>query len=199
MKGKKVGEIKLDESLFDYNVNKAVLHQAVVMYGANKRSGTASTKTRKNVSGGGKKPWRQKGTGRARTGSIRNPIWRGGGIVFGPHPRDYSYNIPSGIKKVALKSSLNVKLADEALHVLDKVELGEPKTKLFQKVLDNLKIKTSALVILDKVDENIKRATRNIPLLTVKRDRDANAMDVLSHTKLIITESALKNLQKRLT
>ncbi len=198
MKGKKAGEIKLSEELFDQDINKAVLHQAMVMYQANKRSGTASTKTRKEVRGGGKKPWRQKGTGRARTGSIRNPVWRGGGIIFGPHPRDYSYNMPSGTKKAALKSSLNAKLASDALHVLDKVELAEPKTKLFQKVLDNLKIKASALVILDKVDENIKRATRNIPRLTVKRDQDANAMDVLRHSELIITESALKNLQKRL-
>ena len=197
-KGKRVGEFQLDAKLFDGGVNIELLHRTVLMHQARQRSGTASTKIRCEVRGGGKKPWRQKGTGRARVGSIRNPIWRGGGVAFGPHPRDYSYSLPARMKKQALKSGLNSKFLDGRLQVLDKLEINEPKTKLFKAVLDSLKIKGTVLVILDNIDENIKKSSRNIPGLNVKTFSNFNTLDVLRHENLIVTESALKLLSKRL-
>ena len=198
MKGKKIGELVLDKKLFGHEINIPLLHQVTLMYQAAQRQGTASTKTRRYVRGGGKKPWRQKGTGRARTGSIRNPLWRGGGVVFGPHPRDYSYSMPAKMKNLAIRSGLISKLTDGKLHILDKVELKEPKTKLFQAILDSLKVKRTTLVILDKVDDNIKKASRNIPGVSVRTFMTFNVMDVLKHKELVITETALKSLNKRL-
>jgi len=168
------------------------------MYSANKRAGCAATKTRAYVRGGGKKPWRQKGTGRARVSSIRNPIWRGGGVAFGPQPRDYSYSMPDKTKKLAIKSGLNSKLADEKLRIVEKIELKEPKTKLFKSILKSLKIKKSALLVLDKVTDDIKKASRNIPKVTVTNTESLNAMDILRHEELVITEAALRKLQKRI-
>lgn len=168
------------------------------MYQANQRPGTADTKTRKEVRGGGKKPWRQKGTGRARAGSIRSPLWRHGGVVFGPHPRDYSYTLSKKIRDGALKSGLNAKLADGTLKIVDKIQLNEPKTKLFKAILDSLKLEGSVLVIFDKIDETIKKASRNIPGVTIKTAMDLNALDVLRHKNLLISEAALKTVNKRL-
>lgn len=140
LKGKEVEKFELDRELFAGEVNKGVLYQFIRMYNANQRGGNASTKTRGDVSGGGKKPWRQKGTGRARAGSNRSPLWRGGGKVFGPHPRDFHYDIPKKIKKVALLASLNSKLIDEKLIGIDAITLAEPKTKQFQAIVDALKL-----------------------------------------------------------
>ena len=133
--GKKMRTIALPEKVFDGKINRALLHDIVIMYRANMRSGSASTKTRADVRGGGKKPWRQKGTGRARTGSIRNPIWRGGGVVFGPHPRDFGFKMPKQVKKIALRSVLNEKFASDKLLIVDSVKASSPKTKDFANVV----------------------------------------------------------------
>ncbi|MBL7069522.1 MAG: 50S ribosomal protein L4 [Candidatus Omnitrophica bacterium] len=198
--GKKVDTISLKSRLFDGEVNLPLLQQVVLMYQANQRSGTASCKTRAHVSGGGKKPWRQKGTGRARTGSIRNPLWRGGGVIFGPHPRDFSYTLPQKLKKKALKSSLNEKLLAKNLIIVNAIKLEGPKTKKFSSILELLGIKDreSAIVIIQDLDINIKLASRNIPNISIKTFNNINAMDVLRHNKLIIQQSALNSLMRSL-
>lgn len=232
--GEELKKIELDHSVFDEKVHEPLLHQVVVGYFSARRSGSASTKTRKEVRGGGKKPWRQKGTGRARAGSIRSPLWRGGGVVFGPHPRDFSHHLTKRIKRQALKSSLNSKLRDRQLLVVEEVEaLGEPKTKVFASSLSKLlrapakgqeelaeppkrKRKTpmaggqvpklmvsekalkksfpSTLLVLERMDSNIQRSSRNIPNLTLRLARSLNALDVLTHQNLIISEEALKQI-----
>ena len=198
-KGKKLEEeIKLDKNIFDGKVNSAVIYQVVVMYQANKRAGTASTKTRGEVSGGGKKPWQQKGTGRARVGSIRSPLWRHGGITFGPHPRDYSYSLSPKIKSLALRSSINQKLNDKEVLIVDELNIESPKTKNIVEILDNLKINEKALLLIDKIDVNLLKATRNIPTIALKRSSDVNAEDVLTYKKLIVTKNALDALTLRL-
>lgn len=189
----------LDPMVFNGKVNKAVLYQAVRMYEANRRQGTASTKTRAVVSGGGRKPWKQKGTGRARAGSIRSPLWKGGGVVFGPHPRDYSYTLPQNIRREALRSSLNSKYNEKDLLVLDEIKVDKPKTKEFKKVLDSLKLNEKALFVLDKIDENLKLASRNLKEVTLKRADDLNAMDVLKVKKLVLTKPALAIIEKKLS
>lgn len=192
IKGKKIDKLEPNKDIFDGEVKKEVLYQVVKMYEANKRSGTHSTKVRSEVRGGGKKPWRQKGTGRARAGSIRSPIWRGGGVVFGPHPRDYSYNVPRKAKKAALKYSLNAKLKDEEMVIVDGLALENPKTKEFAAILSRLKVSGKALVVLAARDENIERAARNIPGVTIETADNLNAYDVLLHDKLIITKEAFE-------
>lgn len=198
-KGKKLEEeIKFDKNIFDGQVNTASIYQAVIMYQANRRAGSAATKTRGEVSGGGKKPWQQKGTGRARVGSIRSPLWRHGGITFGPHPRDYSYQIPPKIKNLALRSSINQKLNNKEIIVLDEFSVEVPKTKNVATILDNLKINEKALILLDKIDTNLFKAARNIPTLALKRASDVNAEDVLKYKRLILTKKALDTLTSRL-
>jgi large subunit ribosomal protein L4 len=196
-KGKEVEKFELDRELFAGEVNKGVLYQFIRMYNANQRGGNASTKTRGDVSGGGKKPWRQKGTGRARAGSNRSPLWRGGGKVFGPHPRDFHYDIPKKIKKVALLASLNSKLIDEKLIGIDAITLAEPKTKQFQAIVDALKLEGRSLFVLDKIDENTKRASRNIAGVTLKNYRDFNPVDVLSCNTLVMSKVALEKIPER--
>lgn len=188
----------LNPKIFDGRVNKAVLYQVVKMYEANKRQGTASSKTRAAVAGGGRKPWRQKGTGRARAGSIRSPLWKGGGVVFGPHPRDYSYGLPQNIRREALRSSLNSKYNEKAILVLDEVKIDRPKTKEFKKILSSLKLNEKALFILDEIDENLKLASRNLKEVSLKRAQDLNALDVLKVKKLVLTKQALLILEKKL-
>ena len=199
-KGKKVDTISLNDKIFDGTVNVPLLHQVVTMYNANRRSGSASAKTKAEVSGGGKKPWRQKGTGRARTGSIRNPLWRGGGVIFGPKPRDFSYTLPQKLKKTALKSSLNEKLIGGNLVVINGIKLENPKTKEFRKIIESFDIteKQSAIIILEKLDNNIKLASRNIPKISVKAANNISPHDILKHKKLIIQQSALKNMTRSL-
>lgn len=198
--GKEVDTLKLDSSVFDGVINTAALYQAICVYRNNQRKGLASTKTRGEVSGGGRKPWRQKGTGRARVGSIRSPLWRHGGIIFGPHPRDYSYTIPKKIKKVALKSALCAKAKENNLIVLDNFKIEKPKTKEAVKIFYNLRIKPlkRLLLLLDKIDNNLKKALRNIDFLDVNSAKETQAYEVLRHEKLIITKDALNELTKRL-
>ena len=196
IKGQSVRKIELDKDIFNGKVNEAILHQVVRMYEANQRQGTASTKTRSDVRGGGKKPWKQKGTGRARAGTIRSPLWRGGGIVFGPHPRDYSYSVPKSIKKLALISSLNAKLNDKNLIVIDDIKLDKPKTKEFNVVLRNIKADKKPLLVLDERDETVIRASRNIPNLLLRDYKTLNAYEVLKQQKLILTQKALVALTK---
>lgn len=198
IKGQSIGKMSLDKDIFNGEVNEAVLYQAIKMYEANLRQGTASTKTRSDVSGGGKKPWKQKGTGRARAGTIRSPLWRGGGIIFGPHPRDYSYSIPKGIKKLALISSLNDKLNNNELIVLEDIKIDKPKTKEFMSVLRNLKADDKPLLVLDDKDETIIRASRNIPHLLLRDYKTLNAYEVLKQHKLILTQKALVALTEQL-
>jgi large subunit ribosomal protein L4 len=197
-KGKEIEKFELDKELFTGEVNKGALYQFVRMYNANQRRGTASTKTRGDVSGGGKKPWRQKGTGRARAGSSRSPLWRGGGKVFGPHPRDFHYDIPKKIKKVAMLAALNSKIVDEKLIGIDAIELPEPKTKLFQAIVDALKLEGRSLFVLESVDDKTKRASRNIASVTMKNYRDFNPMDVMHCNTLVMSKAALKKMPERL-
>ena len=198
LEGKKVGKVELDKTIFGSKVNDVLLRQTMRMYANNKRSGCASTKTRKEVRGGGKRPWRQKGTGRARASTIRSPIWRGGGVVFGPHPRSYSFKLPKKIKALAVISALNVKLDNKQLVVIKEIKIDEPKTKKVVSMLSKLKALDRPLIVTLALDSNLKRASRNIPGLTVKRSEDCNAYDILRHHKLIIAEDALNKLTSRL-
>jgi len=204
LEGKPVSQIELDPEVFDGKVNEALLYQVINMYLANKRKGTASTKTRGEVSGGGKKPWRQKGTGRARHGSIRSPLWRGGGVVFGPHPRDYHYKVPHKMKISALKSVLNIRLKENNLKIVDVLSLNDHKTKSLLSVLFNLglykkkekPIKT--IMLLDKKDQNIERAGRNLNFLKIILAKDVNALDLLNYQMALFSVSSLKQLIERL-
>ncbi len=198
--GKKIDTVKLNEKKFT-EVNKDVLHQVITMYLSNKRIGASSTKTRGEVRGGGRKPWRQKGTGRARAGSIRSPIFRGGGVTFGPRPKDYSYSLPKKIIKKALASSISSKINDDALIVIDKIEIDKPKTKKFIKIIKALKLNNDIklLIIADKLDGNLKKAANNVKNILVKRADEFNAHDVLTHDKLIITKKSLDLIDKRVT
>jgi large subunit ribosomal protein L4 len=200
--GKEIDKVKLDSAVFDGTVNTNAIYQAVNAYLASQRKGLASTKTRGEVSGGGKKPWRQKGTGRARVGSTRSPLWRHGGVIFGPHPRDFSYSIPDKLKKLALKSSLNAKLKENKFIVLDDFVIDRPKTKEAVKVFVNLKIEpdknTAALLLLAKKDNNLTLALRNLSFLKVNLAKDTNVYEVLTHNKLIITKEGLTQLIGRL-
>ncbi|MDP3731433.1 MAG: 50S ribosomal protein L4 [Candidatus Omnitrophota bacterium] len=208
--GKEIDSLKLDQGIFDGIVNADAIHQVVLAYRAAQRKGLASTKTMGEVSGGGRKPWKQKGTGRARVGSIRSPLWRHGGVIFGPHPRDFSYTLPLKIKKLALKSSLNAKINENNFIILDNLKIEAPKTKEAVKILSNLKIsrlkdkknhktKTAkALLLLDKFDNNLRLALRNIDFLTINRAQDTHAYEVLAANKLIVTREALRELTNRL-
>ena len=196
IKGQSVGKIELDKGIFNGEVNEPILHQVVRMYEANQRQGTASTKTRSDVRGGGRKPWKQKGTGRARAGTIRSPLWRGGGVVFGPHPRDYSYSVPKSIKRLALISSLNAKLNDKNMIVIDDIKLEKPKTKEFTAVLRNIKADKKPLLVLDERDETVIRASRNIPNLLLRDYKALNAYEILKQQKLVLTQKALVALTK---
>jgi len=202
--GKEVDTIKLDNTVFDGIINSSVVYQAVNAFRANQRKGLAATKTRGEVSGGGKKPWKQKGTGRARVGSTRSPLWRHGGVVFGPHPRDFSYELPRKIKTAALKSSLNSKVKDKALFVLDELKLKGPKTKDVVGILTNLKVdfkkvKTNnVLLLVEKIDSTFTKATRNIDCLKVNVATDTNVYEVMNARKIIVTKDGLDELTKRI-
>jgi len=164
----KVSEIELNEAVFGAEVNEAVIHEVVKMQMASRRQGTSSTKGRHDVSGGGKKPWRQKGTGRARSGSSRSPVWRGGGIVFGPHPRDYAYRIPKKVKRLGIVSALSMKLKEERLLILRDFPMEEIKTKRFKEVVDRFGLK-KALFVLDKSYPNLEKSSRNFQGMKVIR------------------------------
>jgi len=191
MKGEQVGEIELRDDIFGIEVNPFAVHQVVINHLANRRQGTHSTKTRGEVRGGGKKPWRQKGTGRARQGSIRAPQWIKGGIVFGPKPRDYNYVVPKKIKRLALKSVLTSKVNNNELIVLDELKMDYPKTKEFANILKNLKVDKKALIVLPEKNENIYKSARNIPGIKTILANSLNVYDIITHDKFVITKDAV--------
>ncbi len=195
IEGKKVGDIELAENVFGIEVNDVVVHTALVNYLANQRQGTSSTKTRAEVRGGGRKPWKQKGTGRARQGSIRAPQWIKGGIVNGPKPRSYKYAIPKKIRQLALKSVLTSKVQEGQLIVIDKIELNEIKTKEMVKVLANLKV-TKGLVMLENKNLNVQASTRNIANVKTTLVNTMNVFDLLKYDSLVITQDAIKKLEE---
>ncbi len=196
--GKKQETIDLPEDIFAGPVNSDVLHQAVVMYQASLRQGQASTKERGAVSGGGIKPWRQKGTGRARHGSIRSPLWKKGGVVFGPHPRDFGYAVPRKVRQVALRESLNAKFQKEDLVCVDDLKESFQKTKEFAAILKRLSLKGNVLALLDGSDSSVQRVSRNIPLFELMRSQDVNAYDILRYKKILVTKTAFNNLLERI-
>jgi len=195
--GSEKSKMDLPEDVFAGHVNTDIIHQAVVKYQACLRQGNASTKVRSEVSGGGKKPYRQKGTGRARAGSSRSPLWVGGGVTFGPLPKDYSYTIPKKIKRAALRESLKVKLKDETLHCVEDIKDSLTKTKEFAKVLKAFNIKGRTLAVLDGCDESINRVSKNLPYFSLMRSEDVNAYDIIRNKNLLITKTGLQKLIDR--
>lgn len=196
MDGKSVEEIELNKEIFDIEINEHAVYLVVKNILANKRQGTHSAKTRAEVRGGGRKPWRQKGTGRARQGSIRSPQWRGGGIVFAKKPRDYSYTTPKKVRRLALKSVLTSKAQENEIIVLDDFKLEEAKTKNFKKVLDNVKANRKALVVIADNDENIKRASRNMENVKTTMAQNINVYDILKYNSFVVTKDALKVIEE---
>ena len=198
LSGKVVDHMQLDKDLFDGRVNKALLYEAKKMYEANRRRGTASTKTRADVSGGGIKPWRQKGTGRARVGSSRNPLWRHGGVALGPHPRDHKYSMPKKAVRKALLSSLNARLGEQMIKAVITIELDKPRAKGSRTILDNLKVDRKALIVVEKMTDNVKLSFRNLENVALKEGRNINARDILLNDFLVIEKDALEKLAERL-
>ena len=189
---------ELNPAIFGVKTRSHLLHQAVVMQLANRRAGSAATKSKGFVSGGGKKPWRQKGTGRARAGSIRSPIWVGGGTVFGPQPRDYSYRMPRSARREALLSALSMKKREGKIIVVDKFDLEQAKTKLMVQALKELKVE-SAVIVISQPNEKIERSARNLPKVKVLRVDGVNVYDLMRYDHLILTEDALRQLEARFT
>lgn len=196
-KGNEIESIDLPAEIFGNRLNTAVLHQAVVMYLASLRQGNASTKERADVSGGGKKPYRQKGTGQARAGSSRSPLWHGGGVTFGPHPRDFGYAIPKRIRRAALRESLKAKGMDDDLLCVHDIKDSFGKTKEFVKFLKGFRLKGKVLAVLDGSDESVARVSRNIPAFHLMRAQDVNAYDILRNKTLFVTKTAFQNLLER--
>lgn len=194
--GQQVGDIDLKDSIFGVNVNVEAMHQVVKMLLANRRQGTQSALTRAEVSGGGIKPWRQKGTGRARHGSIRSPQWTHGGIVFAPKPRSYRYTVPKKIRRLAMKSALSSKVNEENIIVLDDLNLEAPKTKQVVNMLQNLKVDTKALIVLAEKNENVEKSARNIPGVKTSLVNTLNVYDILKYDKFIITKSAVEKVEE---
>lgn len=198
IKGEQVKDITLADSIWKITPNDAVLYDAVVLAQASLRSGTHDTKTRAEVSGGGRKPWKQKGTGRARQGSIRAPQWRGGGIVFGPHPRDYSKKMNKKERVLALKSALSYKFIDKELIVLDKAELENSKTKTALSILNNLKLDDTAMFVTKEENENLVLATRNLGDINVILSKNINVLEILRSKYLVVTEDAIADIEEAL-
>lgn len=196
MKGEVVGQINLSDDIFGVEVNEVAMHTAVVNQLANKRQGTQSTKTISEVRGGGRKPWRQKGTGRARHGSIRSVQWKGGAVAFAPKPRNYRYTIPKKLRRLALKSALTTKALNNNIIVLDELSLNEIKTKEFVKILKNLNVNDSALIVLPAVDEKVIKSARNIPDVQTAQVNTINTYDILKHKNFIITKDAVAKVEE---
>ena len=194
--GKKVSDVELKEEIFGIVPNENVVHSVVVNYLANQRQGTQSTKTRSEVSGGGRKPWRQKGTGRARQGSIRAPQWIKGGIALGPKPRSYSYKVNKKERRLAVRSVLSSKVAENELVVLDKIELKEVKTKNMVNVLNNLKLEGKVLIVLPEKNENVQLSSRNIEGVKTSLVSDMNTYELLKYNKLVLTVDAVKKIEE---
>lgn len=193
--GQKVGDVQLTETVFSANISEAAVHQVVVALLANKRQGTQSAKTRAEVSGGGIKPWRQKGTGRARQGSIRAPQWIHGGIVFAPKPRSYRVSVPKSMRRVAMKSVLTSKVQENEMIVLEDLSLETPKTKEMMKMINAFEVK-KALIVTAESNENVYKSARNIPGVTVVPVNNINVYDLLKYEKLIITKDAVSKIEE---
>ena len=191
---KKVAEVDLNDAVFAAEVNEAIIYDVVKMQLASRRSGSASTKTRSDVRGGGKKPWRQKGTGRARAGTSRSPIWRGGGIVFGPHPRDYSYSIPKKVRKKAIISALSMKFKENKMLVLKDFPMEKISTRIFKGVVDLFSLK-KALFVIDETNEVLLKSSRNIKNVKMIRSEGINVYDILNHEHLILLEPSVKKIE----
>ena len=195
-KNEKVGTVELPDGLFAVEINKPLIHEAVVMQQAAMRQGTASTKTRGFVRGGGKKPWKQKGTGRARHGSIRSPIWRGGAIVFGPHPRSYAYAFPKKKARAALHGALSAKVKAGEVVIIDGLELAEAKTRVLAAGLKALGLSRRVLVVMERPVESFERAAQNLPNVDLIRIAGLNVFDLLAHRHIIIPRAALEPMQE---
>ena len=195
IEGNQVGEIELNDAVFGVEVNEHLLHKAVVSQLANKRQGTQSAKTRAEVSGGGRKPWRQKGTGHARQGSTRAPQWTGGGVVFAPKPRDYSIKLNKKEKRAALKSALTTRVAENKFIVVDELKFDEIKTKKFQAVMDNLKV-NKALVVLEEKNDNVILSARNIPGVETALVNTINVYDILKYNTMVVTKAAVAAIEE---
>lgn len=196
IEGSQIGEIELCDEIFNAEISVPAMHQVVVAHLAAKRQGTQSALTRSEVSGGGRKPWRQKGTGRARQGSTRSPQWRHGGVVFAPKPRDYTMKVNKKVRRLAMKSALTSKVAESKLIVLDKLELDEAKTKKMLAVLKNLGAEKKALVVLPEKDEAVERASGNLQQVTTTLVNTLNVYDILNHDAFIVTKSAIEKIQE---
>ncbi|MCI9087287.1 MAG: 50S ribosomal protein L4 [Clostridia bacterium] len=196
IEGKKVKTIELKEEVFGIEPNETVVHHVLVNYLANQRQGTQSTKTRSEVSGGGRKPWRQKGTGRARQGSIRAPHWVGGGIALGPKPRSYNYTVNKKERQLAIKSLLSSKVLEKELVVVEKLPLKEIKTKEMARVLNNLKVEGKAVILLAEKDEVVQKSARNIEGVKTLQVGTINVYDLLKHKNLVVTEDTVKKLEE---
>ena len=196
MEGAKTGSMEVSDAIFAAEVNNSVLHQVVVNYLANQRQGTQSTKTRTEVRGGGAKPWRQKGTGRARQGSIRAPQWTGGGVALGPKPRSYRFSVNKKIKRIALKSALSVKYADYKVFVIDELKLDEIKTQKIANLLKGLEVNTKALIVTAEADETIYKSARNIKNVTPTHVGTLNTYDVLNHDAFIVSKDAVTKIEE---
>ena len=193
--GSTAGEVVLNDELFGIEPNNNVVFDVVTNQQASLRQGTHAVKNRSAVRGGGKKPWRQKGTGRARAGSSRSPIWRGGGVVFGPTPRSYGYKVPRKSRRLAIKSVLSQKVLDNELIVVDKLELDSPKTKDFRAILSNLEVDKKVLLVLENTNENIFKSARNISNVKVVSSDNVSVLDVMAHDYLLVTQTALEELE----
>lgn len=196
--GTNAGEIELNEEIFGIEPNEGVIFDAVIMQRASLRQGTHAVKNRSAVSGGGKKPWRQKGTGRARQGSIRSPQWRGGGTVFGPTPRSYSYKLPRKVRRLALRSVLSQKVIENSFVVVESLSFDAPKTKDFKQVLTNLELDSKVLLILEGANQNTYLSARNIHNVKVIDDRNLSVLDLVNYDKVLITKEALSTVEEAL-
>ncbi|MBQ0027808.1 MAG: 50S ribosomal protein L4 [Lachnospiraceae bacterium] len=196
MEGKEVGTMELSDAIFGAKINEHLVHMAVVQQLANNRQGTQKAKTRSEVSGGGRKPWRQKGTGHARQGSTRSPQWTGGGVVFAPTPRDYSFKLNRKEKRAALKSALTDKLQNGNLIVVDKIEFTEIKTKSFKTMLENLKVAGKSLVVLNDNDQKVVLSARNLPFCKTTLTNTINVYDILNAKTLVLTQDAVKTIEE---
>ena len=195
--GKKVSQVDLNDEIFNVPVKSSVLHEVVTMQLANKRAGSASTKHRSDVTGSGRKLFRQKGTGRARRGNIKAPLLRGGGVAFGPKPKSWAYKVPKKVRKLALKIALSSKLKDENILIVDQFELDQIKTKAFSEVAGNLNME-NALIVIDEKNENLELSSRNLPEFKVMRFEGLNVYDILKHKTLVLLEASVKAIEGRL-
>ncbi len=195
--GKKVSQVELNDEIFNVPVKKNVLHDVVTMQLANRRAGSASTKHRSDVTGSGRKLFRQKGTGRARRGNIKSPLLRGGGVAFGPKPKSWAYKVPKKVRKLALKMALSSKLKDENILILDQFDLDRIKTKAFSEIAGNLNME-NALIVTDQKNENLELSSRNMSKFTVMRFEGLNVYDILKHKTLVLLEASVKAIEGRL-